>query len=395
MKCIALASTLALAAVTQSSAFAAVQTSHEPELWRSYNGVSWDLGTEHKIDTVSHQAPIAGLHFSQDGRAFVSTPRWISSAVPASLNTLSLDNTTGPAVLSAFPSALWNAADGPPAQTLRNVLGFHVDNTNNWLWALDMGFVPSEKAAPIGGQKIVIFDLKTGQVVRNVSLDNVADRQGSFLNDIAVDEVRRIAYMSDSGFRSAPDNSTGIIVYSFSQNNTRRVLHKDASVQVKQDVPVISHGKAVWEGQPLRIGINGIALSKDSNTLYWTVTTGDSLFAINTAKLTDPNLPAAELAAAVRTIAHPSVNTDGIMVTDDGKVLITDVTRNGIASVDPATGVTHLIETSDRVYWPDTVAAGVQNRIYFTSSNTNDHFANAVARGAERYNIWRFALPLN
>lgn len=154
---------------------------------------------------------------------------------------MSLDNTTGPAVLTAFPSAQWNAANGPPAQTLRNVLGFHIDNTNNWLWALDMGFVPGEKTAPIGGQKIVIFDLKTGLVVRNVPLDNVADRQGSFLNDIAVDEARGIAYISDSGFRSAPDNSTGVIVYSFSENNARRVLHKDASVQVKKrragDIP--------------------------------------------------------------------------------------------------------------------------------------------------------------
>ncbi|WP_030130995.1 L-dopachrome tautomerase-related protein [Pseudomonas sp. QTF5] len=394
MKCIALAGVLVLVAVTQSPAFAAVQTPHEPELWRSYTGVSWDLGAEHKVDAASHQAPIAGLHFSHDGRAFVSTPRWITSAVPASLNTLSLDNTTGPAVLTAFPSAQWNTTDGRPSQTLRNVLGFHVDNTHNWLWALDMGFVPGEKAAPIGGQKIVIFDLKTGQVVRNLPLDNVADRQGSFLNDIAVDEARRIAYISDSGFRSAPDNSTGVIVYNFSENNARRVLHKDASVQVRKDVPVISHGKTVWEGQPLSIGINGIALSKDSNTLYWTVTTGDSLFAIDTAKLTDPNLPAAELAAAVKTVAHPGISTDGIMVTDDGKVLITDVTHNGIVSVDPATGVAHLIEASDRVYWPDTVTAGVQDGIYFTSSNTNDHFANAVARGAESYNIWRFVLPL-
>lgn len=164
---------------------------------------------------------------------------------------------------------------------------------------------------------------------------------------------------------------------------------------MKKDLPVISHGKTVREGQPLRIGINGIALSKDSNTLYWTVTTGDSLFAIDAAKLTDPNLPAAELAAAVKSIAHLNVNTDGIMVTDGGKILITDVTRNGIASVDPVTGVTRLIETSDRVYWPDTVAAGVQDGIYFTSSNTNDHFTNAVAQGAERYNIWRFALPAN
>lgn len=66
MKCIALASALMLAAVTQSYAFAATQTSHEPELWRSYTGVSWDLGTEHKIDIVSHQAPISNSSIEGD-----------------------------------------------------------------------------------------------------------------------------------------------------------------------------------------------------------------------------------------------------------------------------------------------------------------------------------------
>jgi hypothetical protein len=208
MKLIGLLSVLALAVVAHSQAIAAVEAPRSPELWRSYTGVSWDTTAAHKIDAASPQAPIAGLHFSRDGKAFV-----------------------------------------------------------------------------------------------------------------------------------------------------------------------------------------GIALSKNSNTLYWTVTTGDALFAVSTSKLRDRNLSASGLAAAVKTLAHLDFNTDGMMVADDGTVLITDVTHNGITRVNPRTGMTRLIEASDRVFWPDTITAGAESRIYFTSSDTSAHVVQAVARGDERYNIWRFAPP--
>ncbi|TPJ78788.1 hypothetical protein FJ434_23505 [Mesorhizobium sp. B2-5-13] len=319
-------------------------------------------------------------------------PRWINPAVPATLNRLSTDITEGPASLTPFPSLKWNVATDKPERALRNVLGFHVDNTNNWLWALDMGFVAGEAEAPEGGQKIVIFDLTTGEPVRTVVLDGVADRKGSFLNDIAVDEKARNAYISDSGFRSAPDNKTGIIVYNFKDNSVRRLLDRDPSVQIKKDIRVVSHGETVWEGQPVLIGINGIALSKDGESLYWTVTTGDALHAISTEKLNDASMAANDVAASVRTIAHLDFGTDGILVADDGAVLITNVAHNGITRVDPATGMIRLMETSEGVFWPDTVTRGDGNNVYFTSSNANNHFANAVKQDDERFNIWRFSL---
>ena len=383
---------LAIMLATPVPGVAAADKPNEPQLWRSYKGVSWDIAVGRKPDAASYQAPIAGLHFAKDGSAFVSVPRWINPAVPATLNRLSTAERKGPAFLTAFPSAKWNVTGDAPTQTLRNVLGFYVDNTNNWLWALDMGFVAGETEAPEGGQKIVIFDLTTGDPVRTVVLDGVADRKGSFLNDIAVDERARIAYISDSGFRSAPDNKTGIIVYDFKNNSARRLLNQDSSVQIKKDIRVTAHGEAVWEGQPILIGINGIALSKDGGTLYWTVTTGDALHAVSTEKLKDVSIAAADLAASVKTIARLDFGTDGIMVADDGAVLITDVAHNGITRVDPETGATRLIETSEGVYWPDTVTRGEGNYVYFTSSNANNHFAGTVKPGGELFNIWRFPL---
>ncbi len=137
---------LAIGLALPSLAAAETRSPNEPKLWRGYSGVSWDAAG--KRDRVSAHAPIAGLHFSGDGKAFVSVPRWIVPAVPATLNILSTDSRQGPARLTAFPSPEWNSADATPSQTLRNVLGFHIDETNHWLWALEMGFVAGEADAP-------------------------------------------------------------------------------------------------------------------------------------------------------------------------------------------------------------------------------------------------------
>jgi hypothetical protein len=65
-------------------------------------------------------------------------------------------------------------------KSLRNVLGFYVDRHNGWLWALDMGFVAGETESPVGAQKLMVLDLKSGRTVKSIALDGVADRKASF-----------------------------------------------------------------------------------------------------------------------------------------------------------------------------------------------------------------------
>ena len=375
---------LAVAAMTASAA--------DLERWRSYAGVSWDAprdGNDPAAFAHSVNAPIAGIHFDAAGRAFVSTPRLVAADAPATLSILDTRATTGPARLTAFPSAEANAVTGAPATHLRNVLGFHVDHRNGWLWALDQGFVAGEAEAPAGGQKIVVFDVRTGNTVRTIALDAVADRKGSFLNDIAVDEVRKIAYVSDSGLRSAPDNHAGIIVVDYASGRARRVLDRHPAVLPQPGAKVMSHGAEVWPGKPLVLGVNGIALSPDGNTLYWTVTTGTHAYAIPTALLRDARARPATLAAAVRDLGDVGGNTDGIVTDKAGNLWITDVTRNGIVRYDPRTGTMTLQAASDGVRWPDTPAIGPDGDVVFTASHLNGHFAGQVKAGEERYALWR------
>ena len=375
---------------TLTFAQAAHSAPTELERWRSYNGVTW--AADGKAFSGSVGAPIAGIHFDKNNRAFVSTPRLISAAVPATLSILDTSINGGAARLTAFPSESGNNISITPEHSLRNVLGFYVDNRNGWLWALDMGFVAGEAEAPVGAQKIVVYDLATGKVVKRIALDAVADRKGSFLNDIAVDEVRKIAYISDSGLRSAPNNQAAIIVADFKTGHAQRLLNRHASVLPEAGVKVFSNGAEVWAGNPLLVGINGIALSPDARTLYWTVTAGEHAFSIPTQVLRDAKASEQQVSSAIAPLGKVGGNTDGIVTDRRGQLYITDVTNNGIVRYNPKTKTMRLIASNDKVSWPDTATMTADGHLVFTSSQLNQHFAGAVEAGEERYDLWRMVV---
>lgn len=382
-----------------AAAPALAQPTAELVRWRSYAGVTWDApaadGAGPKPFAGSVGAPIAGLHFDAHGAAYVSTPRLVSAAAPATLSRLDTTEHSGPARLTAFPSVAANTTEGDPSQSLRNVLGFHVDRRNGWLWALDLGFVAGETEAPAGAQKLLVIELASGRIVKRIPLDDVADRKGSFLNDVAVDEKRRVAYIADSGLRSAPDNQVGLIVADFASGSARRMLHRHTALQVEPGVKTMSHGAEVWPGNPLLLGINGIALSPDGATLYWTVTTGTRLRALPTKLLRNAKVTDATLDAAIRDLGAIGGNTDGIVTDAKGRLYITDVTRNGVVRYAPGDTALRLIAANEGVRWPDTPAIGPGGDLFFTASALNEHFAGAVKAGSERYEIWRLPLPVS
>ena len=94
-------------------------------------------------------------------------------------------------------------------------------------------------------------------------------------------------------------------------------------------------------------------------------------------------------ATAVRDLGEVGGNTDGIVTDTEGKLYITDITRNGIAQYDPRTNSMTLLASDDGVRWPDTPVITPDGALVFTASNLNQHFAGQVKPGTERYELWR------
>ena len=103
------------------------------------------------------------------------------------------------------------------------------------------------------------------------------------------------------------------------------MLDRHPDLQVEARVKVVSHGVEVWPGKPLLIGINGIALSPDGATLYWTVTTGTRARSVATAVLRRHGSTDAEIAAEIRDLGAVGGNTDGMVTDSRGALYITDV----------------------------------------------------------------------
>jgi sugar lactone lactonase YvrE len=138
-----------------------------------------------------------------------------------------------------------------------------------------------------------------------------------------------------AGTRSAPDNRVGLIVVDFATATARRVLDGARGLQIEPGVKVVAHGAEVWPGKPLQIGINGIALSPNADTLYWTVTTGTHAHALPTAILREASATHAQIADRIEDLGSVGGNTDGLVTDSAGNLYITDVTHNGIVKYDP------------------------------------------------------------
>ncbi len=385
---------LAAATILATLAFGPVHADEfgKPELAYSWTRLDWAFRTPadanaYTADGVYKKACLTGVKTDRQGTVYVSVPRWLDPRVPSTLNKLVQKD--GRTVLEPFPS--WQANDLADAAALRSVLGFEIDSRNR-MWILDMGYTASDKNAPAGGQKLVVIDLDTGKELRRFALDGVADAKGSFLNDLAIDEVNEVAYLTDSGVRGAPDNPTGIIVYDYRANTGRRVLDRDVSTRNDVGRPLVVQGTAVFPGNPLQVGINGIAISPDTQTLYWNVTTGDGVYAAPTAVLRDPHATAADISAAVRGPMRHGGGSDGMSIDDRGRLYVTNLTLGRLELMDPAMGTTSTIAEGPGWNWLDTVGWDRQGRILVSTNHLNQVFggtANFDDPADPVFRIWR------
>jgi sugar lactone lactonase YvrE len=101
----------------------------------------------------------------------------------------------------------------------------------------------------------------------------VASATSSFLNDIVLDSARGYAYISDAG-------SGALVVYEYRTHTSRRIV----TWGMTPETPQISLFGLNYD---INIGMNGIALSADSETLYYSPLSGKHLWSLPTSDLRD------------------------------------------------------------------------------------------------------------
>lgn len=308
-----------------------------------------------------------GIAVSKAGRIFLSFPRW---ADPVKDTVVELQNGS----TTAFPDEATNAFDGtkpkdfPPEQHLISVQAIAFDDQDR-LWILDPG---SFNFAPniLHGPKLWAYDIQTRTRVQAISFPSDVALKLSYLNDVRFD-LRRgsagTAFITDSG-------AGGIVVVDLASGESWRQLDQHPSVlpvpgleQQSEGAPLLMR-KASGEVMTPDLRSDGIALSPDGKTLYYTSVASRDVYAIDTELLADRDPSHADrVAAGVRKVASKPSGNDGILCDAEGRIYTTDFEDNAIRRVDPKSRGVEVITEDARLLWPDTLALH-GDELYITSN---------------------------
>lgn len=284
-----------------------------------------------------------GLAISQDNRFFVNFPTWrhYPSAKVAEISN---------GKLQAYPDTQIN-------RKFICIQSVYADNSHN-LWILDAAKLRNNKNAS-GSARLYKVSLTTNKLISSYTFPPDVDLAVSYLNDIRVDEKRQFAYLTDSAVG-------GIIVLDLQSRAAWRALTD--LPQVKADLPGISFPSTGYDNHQTHS--DGLALSKDNKTLYFTALTGKTLYSIPTTVLRNKKLNSQQRAQTIKIENAANVPTDGLWCKDN-KLYMGDLAKETIYIYDLQAHTGQSLKLSEPLYWVDSLAQDNAGNIYFTTSQIN------------------------
>jgi len=311
-----------------------------------------------------HDAMPTGVTVTETGRIFVNFPHW-GDDVPFTVGEIR----DGKVV--AYPDAAINKEDPKdPAKGLISVQSVVADGQGR-VWLLDTA-APNFAAPKAGGAKLVAVDLASNKVVKTLVFPANVILPSTYVNDMRFDfrsGKEGTVYVTDSSV-SGPG---AIIVMDIASGKATRRLSGAKSTSVDPDFKPVVEGQAALvskgpDGKPKTMGVasDGIALSADGKTLYFSALSSRHLFAVPTEMLRDASVSEAQLNAAVKDLGEKGAS-DGLESDANGAVYAGDYEHNGIRKR-LADGNWQTIVHDPRVLWPDTLSVGPDGYLYFIAN---------------------------
>ncbi|MGL4751491.1 MAG: L-dopachrome tautomerase-related protein [Aeromonadaceae bacterium] len=252
---------------------------------------------------------------------------------------------------------------------LGNVIG--IKTIKEMLWLLDMG---SQHISP----QMVGWDIQHNNLVKKIPIPASVRQDNSFLQDMAIDAERQIAYIADMTRGDLVGVSKpAIISIDLKSGEARRLLEGHPTFApgepIKIDQKVMAHATADGKVIPLQLGLNPITISPDNQWVYYGSVNGKDLWRISAQDLANRSLSDAALAAKPERYATKA-NSDGIVADNNGHVYITDIEAHGIGIANDKE-YRLLAQDKTLLSWADGLAIGPDNYLYATVNQLHKHSA--------------------
>lgn len=316
---------------------------------------------------VSSKCGTQTLH--RGDRLFATVPRWLPG-VPATLGEV-ITTGSGKTVLKSWPSA--EAQDPNDCSKIQYVQSMEI-TPDGLMWVVDVGrkyFNDPAAADNSCPPKIVLIDIVSQNVVDTyVFPSEVAPYTGSFLNDIVVDVVDEIGYISSTG-----NNVTdlgAVIMYDRRGKTSRRFEHpsthaEDATFHVR-------------EFANAGIPSDGIALTPDRRRVFYCALSGMGLYSISTEAFRDFGKDVQE--GLVAHGAKPDIS-DGMAFGSDGSLFFGGLQSDSLYRWHPESGTPVseaevIAQNPEDLYWIDTLAFDNRGHLVVTSNKLAKFFNGAM-----------------
>ena len=358
------------------------------------------------------QSGIAAITQMQNGQLIIGYHPFYLTPTTVQVATLNADrksSTPYPPANSGLLQSCRNP-DGSflPAQNGRYdfcldwVLGFHAD-ANGILWILD-GAKSTEKATGAGTvrpaalhAKYVGWDTKTNTLFKILDLDSVTIASSQH-NDFAIDPkhgAQGTLIAADEAVGDA--NNAALVVTDIATGTSRRLLHGDSHVIAHPDpirwVAQAGQPAASWD---LGVGVDGIALDKNQEWLYFAPLNGYEMYRVRMTDLLDTSLSDAQLSARIEFYANKPYN-GGLTIDANNNLYLTEVGSHRIGIIPPDTRLYREYVSDPNMIWPDGVTYISDGFMYSGAAQliqTGAFQSNATPSGTANnkppYRIYRF-----
>lgn len=295
----------------------------------------------------------SGIAVSSDNRVFLGFPRHADNHTEFALAELKEGK------LFPWPNQEYIYPSSQPYKDwLVSPHGMFMDK-NDVLWILDDGKRAGIKEIPLGAAKVVAIDIKTKKILHVLVIPKPVLSDDSHYNDLRVDlshGKEGTVYIANSGF----GKRFSLLVMDVATGKTKEVLLNHDSTSPEPGFMAFLEGDSrVMEGDDKSFpngGADGISISPDEKTLYWTTISGRNLYSLPTDLLSNFKATEKQIEDAVLFEGqHPAC--DGLAEDEKGNIYFGSFEQQSIVKRLADKNVYRVISHDKENYvWPDGLA---------------------------------------